>query len=239
MTFDKDKLIASEIAILGKCGVFCPACDAYIGLSKKHAKEIFNNLGIDERKVKESAENLLTVMEQFNYDDGVGSFVIGIPIKQYKNFKKILRIIAKKAVPSEENPDYGDFKDFQRVLRKFVNSPNCIGCGTGIGPAKTCPIVFCCEERGFITCVECPDIQNHLHCKTVLEKQIQSMITDNCTYFKLITRRHMYWNVENLKTIIKKGYKEYIEEMKEKVKKGFNTGQVISKEFVFKDLLGF
>ncbi len=234
---EKDKLAADEIAVLGKCGIFCAACDAYIGKSKGYAKILFENLGIDEEEVKSAAEKLLEVMDQVNYDDGIGCFVLGIPLKQYTNFKKILNVFAEQAHTQKEITEFEDFKDFQRVLRKFVDSPNCPGCGL-IGTARSCPIVICCEERGFLTCAECPDIREHHICKTVLEKQIPSMITDNCTYFKLITRRYTNWNVQNLNKIIRKGYNKYIREMKDRVKKGFYSGQVISKECVFRDLLG-
>ncbi|MHA1651040.1 MAG: DUF3795 domain-containing protein [Candidatus Helarchaeota archaeon] len=236
---DKDQLTRADKAILGKCGIFCGACDAYLGKAKAHAKELFENLGLSEEKVKNAAEHLLEVMDQVNYDDGIGCFFLGVNTKQYQSFKRILKIIAEEKIPSKENSEYEDFKDFQRVLRKFVGSPNCLGCGAGAGVAKSCPIAICCEERGYLTCAECPDIQLFHMCRTILEKQIPSMITDNCTYFRLITRRYMNWNVENLKKIIRKGYKKYIDEMREKVQKGFYAGQVISKEPVFKNLLGF
>ncbi|HUY01542.1 MAG TPA: DUF3795 domain-containing protein [Candidatus Deferrimicrobium sp.] len=238
MTSDKDQLSSVETAVLGKCGVFCGACDAYLGKSKQYAKDLNDNLGIDAQKTRTSAEDLLRIMDQVNYDDGVGCFILGINAKQYQSFKRILKIIAHKPISSEET-ELEDFKYFQTVLRKYVNSPNCSGCGTGTGAAKACPIAICCNDRGFLTCAECPDIQAHFICKTLNETRIPSMITDNCTYFNLITRRYMHWNVENLKKIFKKGYKQYLEDMKEKCEKGFFSGQVISKDRVFRDLLGF
>ncbi|MHA1129866.1 MAG: DUF3795 domain-containing protein [Candidatus Helarchaeota archaeon] len=234
---DKNELLTDEIAILGKCGIFCAACDAYIGKAKAKAKDLFDNLGIDEGKAQTAADELLEIMDQINYDDGVGCFILGIPLRQYSNFKKVLMKFAEKPVSGEEDTGFEDFKDFQRVLRKLADSSTCPGCGL-IGAARSCPIVICCEERGFLTCAECPDIQKHHICKTILEKQIPSMITDNCTYFQLITRRYTNWNVQNLNKISRKGYKKYLREMKERVENGFHSRQVISKECVFRDLLG-
>jgi hypothetical protein len=37
--FDKDQLSDEEKAIIGKCGVYCPACDAFIGKAKEYAKK--------------------------------------------------------------------------------------------------------------------------------------------------------------------------------------------------------
>ncbi|NVM52675.1 MAG: DUF3795 domain-containing protein [Candidatus Helarchaeota archaeon] len=236
MTLGKDQLTAAEKAILGKCGVFCPACDAYLGKAKGFAKDIFDNLGLDEGKIKDAAKNLLEIMDQVNYDDVVGFLNLGVNIKEYEKFKRFLKIIAESKIALEGDID---IKAFQKVLRKFVSAPNCTGCGTGAGAAKICPVVLCCETKGYLTCAECPDIQNHSMCKTINEKQIPSMITDNITYFKLITQRYSHWNVENLKKIIRKGYKQYIKEMKEKCAKGFYSGQVICKDRVFRDLLGF
>lgn len=34
MTYDKDELTAADKALLGKCGVFCGACDSYLGKSR-------------------------------------------------------------------------------------------------------------------------------------------------------------------------------------------------------------
>ena len=236
MTFDKKELISAEKAILGKCGIYCGACDSYLGGAKAYAKEIIENLGINEQKIKTAAERLLTIMNQVNYFDVIGFFDLGINVKQYKEFERFLEVIAEGTLAIDEKIDV---KSFQRVLRKFVEISNCSGCGTGAGAARMCPIVICCENKGYITCAECPDIKNHNICMTVDEMHLPSMITDNVTFFKLITHRYMNWNVENLKKIIKKGYKQYLNEMKEKVQKGFSSGQVICKDPVFRELLGF
>ncbi len=235
MTFDKDELNAADKAILGKCGVVCIACDAYMGKAKGFAQEIFDNLGIDEKKIKEAATNLLEVMIQVNYDDLVGIFDLGVNAKEYDEFKKFLNAVAKAELDLQEDID---IKAFRKVLRQFVESSSCTGCGTGAGGARICPIVLCCHEKGYLTCAECPDIQNNFVCSTVNENQVPSQITDNCTYFKLITHRYQNWNVENLKKILRKGYVEFVKEMREKVKQGFFSGQVISKDCVFRDLLG-
>jgi hypothetical protein len=199
-------------------------------------KKISENLGIDARNIKGAAENLLKIMDEANYDDIVGFFDLGINAKEYGSFKRFLEIIAEGKIALEEGIDV---KAFQKVLRKFTDFPNCKGCGFGMGGATGCPIVACCHEKGYLTCAECPDIQMHYICQIVNQNQIPSMVTDNRTYFTLITQRYMNWNVENLKKIIRKGYKQFIEEMREKVAKGFYSGKIISKERVFRDLLGF
>lgn len=193
-------------------------------------------MGIDEQKIRVAANNLLKIMDQVNYYDVIGFFDLGINIKQFGKFKRFLEMIAEGELAVEEEIDV---KAFQKVLRKFVETPNCLGCGTGAGAARMCPIVICCEQKGFLTCAECDDIKNHHICRTVNETQLPSLMTDNVTFFKLITHRYMNWNVENLKKIIKKGYKKYIIEMKDKVEKGFYSGQVICKDSFFRELLGF
>jgi len=236
MTFDKDELMAADIALLGKCGIYCGACDSYLGRSKVYAREIVENLGINEQKIKIAAKNLLNIMEQVNYYDIIGFFDLGINVKQYEEFNRFLEMVAEGKLTVEGKIDV---KAFQRVLRKFVETPNCSGCGTGAGASRMCPIVLCCDQKGYLTCAECDDIKNHNVCMTINETQLPSMMTDNVTFFKLITHRYMNWNVENLKKIIKKGYKNYLIEMKEKVEYGFYSGQVICKDSVFRDLLGF
>lgn len=236
MTSEKDDLTAADKAILGKCGVFCLACDAYLGKAKGFAKELFENLEIDAKKIKKAAKDLLELLDQVNYYDVVGFLNLGVNAKEYEQFTRFLKIVAEEKISLEEDID---IKAFKRVLRKFVESPDCTGCGTGAGAARMCPIVICCEEKGFLTCADCPDFQKHHMCTTVNENQIPSQITDNVTYFKLISRRYMNWNVENLKKIIRKGYKQYIKEMRDRCAKGFFSGRVICKDRVFRDLLGF
>ncbi len=238
MTSDKDNVTPVEKTLLAKCGVFCGACDAYLGEAKAYAKELSDSqaLAMDDKRSKKAAEKLLEILEQFNYDDLICFVDFGIKIKQYDEFKRFLRVIAEGKITLD-----GDFdiKAFQRVLRKFVGAPKCTGCGIA-GSARMCPIVLCCQEKGFLTCAECPDIQNQGICKTINEKIIiPSLITDNKKFFQLMTTRYSHWNVENLKKIIRKGYKQYIKEMKEKCAQGFTIGQVVSKECIFRDLLGF
>jgi len=188
MNFDKEELVAVDIALLGKCGVYCGACDSCLGKSKGYAKEIFGNLGIDEQKIRTAAESLLKIMNQVNYDDIIGFFDLGITAKQYKEFKRFLEIIAEGKLSVEVKID---IKAFQRVLRKFVEVPNCSGCGTGAGASRMCPITICCEQRDYLTCAECNDIKNHHNCRTMNKTQLPSMMTDNVTFFKLITHRYM------------------------------------------------
>ncbi|MHA1266547.1 MAG: DUF3795 domain-containing protein [Candidatus Helarchaeota archaeon] len=238
MTYDKKEVTPVEKAFLGKCGVFCGACDAYLGDAKAYAKELFDSqaMAADEKRVQKAAQNLLNILEQFNYDDLICFVDFGIKIKQYEEFKRFLKVIAEGKLTLEE--DF-DLKAFQRVLRKFVEAPKCTGCGIA-GAARMCPIVLCCQEKGYLTCAECPDIVQEGICNTINEKIIiPSLITDNKKYFQLITQRYSHWNVENLKKIIRKGYKQYISEMRAKCAQGFTVGQIICKDYVFRELLGF
>lgn len=236
MTADKNDVTPVDKAILGRCGVFCGACDAFIGDAKAYAKELFDNLAVDDIKIRNAAKKLIEILDQFNYDDLICLVDFGIKIKQYDEFKRYLEIIAEGRVTIEEEID---IKAFQRVLRIFVEAPKCTGCGIA-GVARVCPIVLCCQEKGYLTCAECPDIEEHGICKTINENIIiPSLITDNMNFFRLITQRYSHWNVENLKKISRKGYKQYLKEMREKCNQGFTVGQVISKECVFRNLLGF
>ena len=237
MTSDKGAVTPVEKTLLGKCGVFCGACDAYLGEAKAYAQELFDSqvLAMDDVKIKKAAQKLLEMLEQFNYDDLICFVDFGIKVKQYDEFKRFLKMIAQGKIAIDGEID---IKAFQRVLRKFVGAPKCTGCGIA-GAARMCPIVLCCQERGFLTCAECSDIQNHGICKTINEKIIiPSLITDNKRFFKLMTQRYSNWNVENLRKINRKGYKQYIKEMREKCAQGFTVGQIISKECILRDLLG-
>jgi len=237
MTSDKDKVTPVEKTLLGKCGVFCGACDAYLGEAKAYAKELSDSqaLAMDDVRIKKAAQKFLEILEQFNYDDLICFVDFGIQVKQYDEFKRFLKMIAKGKIAIDGEID---IKAFQRVLRKFVGAPKCTGCGIA-GAARMCPIVLCCQERGFLTCAECPDIQNHGICRTINEKIIiPSLITDNEKLFKLMTQRYSNWNVGNLRKISRKGYKQYIKEMREKYAQGFTVGQIVSKECILRDLLG-
>ena len=55
--------------------------------------------------------------------------------------------------------------------------------------------------------------------------------------FKMITRRYASWNIENLKRIRNVGYRKFIDEMHERVKKGFLTSDIISDEMVVTEFL--
>ena len=96
MTSDKDDLTAMDKAILGKCGVFCLACDAYLGKAKGFAKELFDNLEIDEKKIKKAAKDLLEILDQVNYGDVVGFLNLGVNAKEYEQFQRFLKIIAEE-----------------------------------------------------------------------------------------------------------------------------------------------
>ena len=49
---------------------------------------------------------------------------------------------------------------------------------------------------------------------------------------ELVTRRYANWNIENLERVREAGYRQFIDEMQEKVKQGFMTSDVISSDMV-------
>ena len=53
---------------------------------------------------------------------------------------------------------------------------------------------------------------------------------------ELITKRYRGWNIENLERIREVGYRQFIDQMQEKVNTGFLTSDVISDEMIFTEL---
>jgi len=53
----------------------------------------------------------------------------------------------------------------------------------------------------------------------------------------MITKRYANWNMENLQRIREVGYRQFIDEMQQKVQKGFLTSDVISGEMVVTEFL--
>jgi len=66
----------------------------------------------------------------------------------------------------------------------------------------------------------------------------ENWFQDASAFLELITRRYGGWNLENLQRIQEVGYRQFIDEMQEKVKSGFTTSDVIKAEMVFTELFG-
>ena len=123
--------------------------------------------------------------------------------------------------------DQKSFEAFKELLARFANSRDCGCCATG-GPPM-CPIKSCAAEKGFLTCAECDSLEE---CTDPSKPNTWNLARKE-DFFKIISIRYNNWNLENLKEIREHGYRRFLDTMKEKVEKGFRTGDVISKEKVF------
>lgn len=72
--YDRERLKKDEIALLAPCGIFCGACDAFLGTSKSLAKELYR------------------VLKGLNIVD-VSSIVLGVEQERMEDFLCILEKI--------------------------------------------------------------------------------------------------------------------------------------------------
>ncbi len=72
-------------------------------------------------------------------------------------------------------------------------------------------------------------------CKPSTENE--NRLQDAAAFLELITRRYANWNIRNHERIKEVGYRQFIDEMQEKVKEGFMTSDVITGEMVFTEAL--
>ncbi|NHI94288.1 MAG: DUF3795 domain-containing protein [Candidatus Lokiarchaeota archaeon] len=179
---DKENLNKKEQSYIAPCGIYCGACDAYLGKSKELAKELHR------------------ILDGFNILD-VAPVVLGT--------------------------DQNKIKSFMKILKKWSKGINCKGCNGG-GGNPMCPIIKCTKQKNFLTCTECENFP----CQPS-EEDGKMPLMNKAGMLELISKRYGYWNIENLKRIKEIGYKKFIEEMQEKVKKGFLTSDVITKEMLF------
>ena len=120
--------------------------------------------------------------------------------------------------------------DFLKILEQWSKGARCPGClGGGGNPA--CPIRTCSNEQGYLTCAEC----GGMPCKPSAENE--NLFQDAAAFLELITRRYDNWNIRNLERIKEVGYRQFINEMQEKVKGGFMTSDVITGEMVFTEAM--
>jgi len=175
---DRDKLSAEEKCLVAPCGIFCGACDSYLGKSSELAQEMHR------------------ILDGFNIIDA--SLVAGF--EQEK------------------------MADFMNILKAMGQTDKCTGCLGGGCKVPACPIKGCAQEKGFLTCAEC----DKMPCNKSQELGMS---------WEMITKRYSHWNVENLQRIREVGYPEFIDSMQKKVKSGFMTGDVISKEMVITEMI--
>lgn len=184
---DKDKLSKEEESYIAPCGVYCGACDAYLGKSTKLATELFR------------------IVDGFNIID-LGPLGLGTDQKKIKIFLKILKKLSKGIA--------------------------CSGCNSGGCWNPMCGMKICTKEKNYLTCAECDTFP----CQPS-EEDRKKPLANKAVMLELITRRYGNWNIENLKRIKEVGYMKFIEEMQEKVKKGFLTSDVITKEKVLTEAM--
>jgi hypothetical protein len=120
--------------------------------------------------------------------------------------------------------------DFLNILEQWGNGAACPGCNGG-GGNPNCTIRACVQRQGFMTCAECKDVP----CRPSAEGG--NWLEDTAAFLEMITRRYGGWNVKNLERIQEVGYRRFIDEMEEKVRSGFMTGDVIAGEMVFTEAL--
>jgi len=184
---DKNKLSKEEESYIAPCGIYCGACDAFLGKSSKLATELYK------------------ILDGFNILD-VGPVFLGTDQKKIKTFMKI--------------------------LKKWAKGNDCKGCNAG-GGNPMCGMKTCTKENSYLTCAECETFP----CQPS-EEDMKMPLMNKGGMMKLISTRYGNWNQENLKEIKKIGYKKFIDKMQEKVKEGFMTSDVITKEKVFSEAMG-
>ena len=119
--------------------------------------------------------------------------------------------------------------DFLNILEQWSKRETCAGClGGGGNPA--CPIKICASAKGFMTCAEC----DSLPCKRSADNE--NPFKDASAFLELITKRYHGWNIKNLERIREVGYRQFIDQMQEKVNTGFLTSDVISDEMIFTEV---
>lgn len=184
---DKDKLSKKEESYIAPCGIYCGACDSYLGRSKELATELYR------------------IIDGFNIID-VGPMGLGTDQKKIKIFMKILKKLSKGIA--------------------------CSGCTAGGCINPICIVKTCTKEKNYLTCAECDTFP----CQPS-EEDRKMPLASKAAMLELICRRYGNWNVENLKRIKEVGYKKFIDEMQEKVEKGFLTSDVITKEKVLTEAM--
>ncbi len=175
---DRDKLSTEETYLIAPCGIYCGACDSFLGKSTKLAQELHR------------------ILDGFNIADIA-------PIAGFEQQRMV---------------------EFLNLLEQLGHTDKCTGCLGGGCKNPICQMRACAQERGFLTCAEC----DLMPCNRSQELSIS---------WEMITKRYAGWNVENLQRIRKIGYRQFIDEMQDRVEKGFMTGDVISKEMVVSEMM--
>ena len=176
-----NELSDSEKYLIAPCGIYCGACDIFLGNSRNLAKEMYR------------------ILNGFNIAD-VGPWAMGIQRE---------RVV-----------------DFLNILQNWSQSNKCPGCWAE-GGSRSCPIRACSQQQAFLTCAEC----DRMPCNSLEE----GASPEAAAFLGLITKRYSNWNIVNLERIREIGYRCFVDEMQEKVRNGFLTSDVISREMVMSE----
>jgi hypothetical protein len=178
---DPNELGESEKHLIAACGIYCGACDLFLGRSRSLAKEMYR------------------ILNGFNMAD-VGPWAMGIQRE---------RVI-----------------DFLNILQNWSQGNKCPGCWLG-GGSRSCPVRACSQQQAFLTCAEC----ERMPCNRLEE----GPSPEAAAVLGRVTRRYSNWNIVNLERIREVGYRRFVDEMQERVRNGFLTSDVISREMVISE----
>jgi len=157
----------------------------------------------------EAARRIIEIWEGFNLPDVAP--IVGMTAQEVNNTLETLR---------------------QYVERKEKAGP-CPGCYGGGGPQ--CSLVKCVKAKGYWTCAECDDFNPDSEVPCLhSDADVPSMpLGSRREASGVICKRYSRDNVENLKRCREIGYPAFISETREKVRAGWRTWQVISKDRLF------
>jgi len=125
------------------------------------------------------------------------------------------------------------------TLERFVDLRDkagpCPGCFKGGGPSASCAIARCVRSKGYWTCAECDYFvpESERPCTQPDTAPVGNPLESRQVMSAMICKRYSGNNKENLKACRDKGYSAFVEEVRERVKQGWRTWQVISQEPVF------
>ena len=121
--------------------------------------------------------------------------------------------------------------DFLHILEQMSQAKKCSGC-LGGGGNPECPIKVCAKKLGYLTCAEC----DKMPCR-INEEGSEGESMEAPFFLDMISKRYANWNIQNLKRIREVGYRTFVDEMQEKVKRGFLTSDVISSDMVITEAI--
>jgi len=125
------------------------------------------------------------------------------------------------------------------TLRRFVKHREtrvtCRGCYGSGGPFRRCPIWKCVTSKGYWTCAECDEYDpgSEHPCPYSETNHPDVPLSSKGTMSALVCKRYQSHNTNNLRTCREIGYPAFIEAVKEQIRKGWRTWQVINDAEIF------